>query len=126
MVQIILYFILVIAVIIAIIFHELGHYIVGMVYHLEPKFGIMKIYGIPHPAVFIGEGKKLPNKWSLLAGFVFSLAGFPIFYIILTQVLIVNKILLLYFYSSAYIFFCVTALGFIKSRTGITLEISLN
>lgn len=113
MVPPILYLPIPIAIVTATIFHEIGHYIIGKAYNLEPKFGIKRLYGIPHPAVYPSEGKKWPNRWSTLAGVVFSFGGFPIFSFILTQILHVTGIWLSY-WLAGYISLCVLSLGFYK------------
>jgi hypothetical protein len=67
---------------IVLIFHEIGHWIVGKLYGLEPVFTWKKLYRIWHPYVEVKRGA-LPNKWSVLGGFLFSFGGYPIFQIVL-------------------------------------------
>lgn len=99
--------IVIVAISIALIFHEIGHYSVGKYYRLEPRFTIK----FPHPAVYVAKGN-WPNKWVLLSGVVFSFFGYPVFLLFL-ELLNLSVLSKLYF-SLGYFLSCILSLGFYK------------
>jgi hypothetical protein len=98
----------ILGVIIAIIFHEIGHYLIGKYYRLDPHFTTTRIYGVPHPAVDYKKGS-LPNKWSYLGGFIFSVAGIKPYKWILENLIQGHSIIMIFL--AFYIVACLSLLG---------------